>query len=190
MAHGTRGRWVRVAATGFGVLLCTGLIGCMNSDKPKDLKQTKAPTGLPGTPTLAPNGGAMTKTGQPPLNGVGANGQPNNILSPTGVNATPTRFASTGNNTLNTGGNIQPVNYTAGQQPFLGAPAQTGIQPPSGTQNTNWGGSHPGAFNTPAPPIEPVPPLPPPVVTPPSTSESFSPAGVPPQYAPMYPTRP
>ena len=47
MAQGTRGRWIRAATTGFGMVLCTGLVGCMNWDKPKDTKATKQATPRP-----------------------------------------------------------------------------------------------------------------------------------------------
>ncbi len=64
MAQGTRGRWVRVATTGFAVLLCTGLVGCLNTDKDKKKDLAKRPTpGLPGTPSIGPNGNAIGKTG-------------------------------------------------------------------------------------------------------------------------------
>jgi hypothetical protein len=63
MAHGTRGRWLRVAATGFGVMLCTGLVGCLHDDKPKDTK-VGANKQLPNTPQLPPGAGSLTKAGQ------------------------------------------------------------------------------------------------------------------------------
>ena len=88
MAHGTRGRWMRVATTGFGVVLCTGLAGCMNTDKPKETKATPKlpPPGLTGTPML-PGGagaGAVGRTGQPTgqFVGAGANLQPGGGFSP------------------------------------------------------------------------------------------------------------
>src|SRR5262245_38572111 len=118
MSHGTRGRLVRALAGGFGVLLCTGLVGCMGWDKPKDTKQTKAPH-QQGLPNIIPaNNGGIPKTGQPTanaFNGPGGNLATNNF-SPTGVNAN-TRFGSNGINTNNTG-TVQPANYnTFGTQP-------------------------------------------------------------------------
>jgi hypothetical protein len=163
MSQGTRGRLVRVAATGLGVLICTGLVGCMGMDKPKDTKQTKAPQqGLPGI--IPANNGGVPRTGQPQAN---ANTIPGanlaaNTYSPTGVNAN-NRFASNGNNTLNTPTaqtpNYGPFGNQPGQPAVIGAPAQTGVVPASGTQNPAWNTSG----NVPPPPslVEPVPPPPP-----------------------------
>src|SRR4051794_24176203 len=39
MAHGLRVRLRRAAWTGVGVFLCTGLVGCLNDDKPKPMSQ-------------------------------------------------------------------------------------------------------------------------------------------------------
>ncbi len=140
MAHGTRGRWLRVATTGFGMVLCTGLVGCMNTDKPKDKVAAKQPgPGLVGTPTL-PSGagagaGAISKIGQPagqyygttPGTGV----QPAGGFQP-GAGAGPTRFGSNGQNT-NTSGQSQPYNYATapGAPGIINAPTQPGYIPPS-----------------------------------------------------------
>ena len=53
MAHGTRGRWLRVAATGFGVMLCTGLVGCMGWDKSKVTNEGGVVNAVTGSTTAA-----------------------------------------------------------------------------------------------------------------------------------------
>ncbi|MBN9120685.1 MAG: hypothetical protein J0I06_16300, partial [Planctomycetes bacterium] len=136
MAQGTRGRWVRAAATGFGVVLCTGLVGCMNSDKPKDTKATRQPgPGLPGTPMLQPGAGAgaaANRTPQPglgqPYNGPGGNIQPTGGFGTTGTSGS-FRTGSTGVNPLTT--SVPQPNFSAppGAPGTIGAPAQPGMYP-------------------------------------------------------------
>jgi hypothetical protein len=164
MAQGKRGRWVRVAATGLGVLLCTGLVGCMNNDKPKGIQ--KAPVGLPGTATLpANNTGAMNgRTGaQNQFTGQGG-------ASPAaGLGAGQQRFGNTGTSNFN--GGVQPTNFNTfganpGQPGTVGTPAMNGIQPAGGfggplgaaPSNANRG----VAALSPAPPSLDSMPLPPP----------------------------
>src|SRR5262245_35552638 len=137
MAQGTRGRWLRVAASGFGVVLCSGLVGCWNMDKPKDSVGGGKPTpGLPGTPTLQPGMGnpAANKTGQPggQFTGTGANLQPSGGMQP-GAGLGQTR---TGTNGLNTNmiGAVQPIDSRQPPSNFggIGAPAQPGVTQPGG----------------------------------------------------------
>lgn len=138
MAQGTRGRWVRTIVAGLGVTFSTGLVGCMNWDKPKDTKSTTPPkAGLPGTPTL-PAGGNGGIAGQPKWQVPGA-----------GQYTGP-------------GGNIQPNNNFA-----TGAPARTGtngLTTTAGGTNQNYGNwpptGSPGTVGTPGVPgansIQPI----------------------------------
>lgn len=179
MAHGTRGRWLRVAATGFGVVLCTGLVGCMNTDKPKDKGTVRQPgPGLTGTPML-PSGagaGAVGRTGQPggQFTGPGANLQQAGGFQPApGGVAGQQRFGSTGQNT-NTSGQPPAYNYAAapGAAPINSAPTQPGyaqpIQPAAGTAPSQYlggGAAAPsGGFAAPPASVDALlPPLPPPL---------------------------
>jgi len=203
MAQGTRGRWLRVAATGFGVVICTGLIGCMNTDK-KDTKITgKQPTpGLPGLQQIPPGGSganAMTRTGAPgTFNSPGV--QPAGGFTP-GAGAAPVR---TGLNN-NTSGSSQQYNYGAapGAPGMISAPARTGIDPPSvspgGIQPIGGiggpvgmspaGGSSSTAFS-PAPPALDNTPLPPPPPHSPTAGASTSGAVMSPTLAPIDPGAP
>jgi hypothetical protein len=175
MAQGTRGRWIRAASAGFGVMLCTGLVGCMNWDKPKDTAKTKP--GLPGTPTLPQNNGAASgvsnnkafqqPAGQQPGFATGTTGGPFRM-------GTNTNTAGTGQNWNN--GPAQP-GYPGG----IGAPTLTGpsaspsVLPAGGPaggpvgaapyqnpghQNTGAGYS---ALSSPPPPQLDIVPPPPPV---------------------------
>ena len=85
MPQGPRRGWVRAAFTGLGVVLCTGLVGCMNGDKdkfpPKIGTNTKQPgpgcriSVIPGQPepaVLSSDGATGTNTFQP-TGGLGAN---------------------------------------------------------------------------------------------------------------------
>jgi hypothetical protein len=176
---------MRVAATGLGVLLCTGLVGCMNSDKPKDIK--KSPTGLPGTPTLPPgNAGAMnngvSRTGvngtNQPYAGPGANLQAGAYNSPAaGLGGGQQRYGTTGQNTLRNTGGVQPAgytNYAPGAPGAINSPAMPGVMPAGGPAPFAPLGAAPTTPNdrsvaalTPPPPslplndAGPVPPLPP-----------------------------
>ena len=205
MAQGSRGRWLRVAATGFGVLICTGLVGCLNGDKPKDTKSTgKQPTpGLPGTPRLdAPGVGAGTggtgamntpKGGQPTnqFTGAGAN------LQPGGGFAASNQFrpGTTGQNTL-TSNPQQPINYgaiPAGGPPTLGAPAQTGVQPaggPLGMTNPGPGAGGYSASSPPPPPLTDIVPPPPPLYGSPSGTPSGGSGAPPASLGPIEPPAP
>ena len=185
MAHGTRKRWLRVATTGFGVLLCTGLVGCLNDDKSKD---TKAATKqLPGTPRLDANGNVIGKTGQPTTfngpppggsvqPGMGAYPGAGNIQQPgyqtqpagQGLGAGPSR---SGLNTLNTTA-PQPTNGgpPSPSSGVLGTPSVQGYgQPVSSAggpgMNSPYLNSTPGGIATSPPPPDlatvPLPPPPP-----------------------------
>ncbi len=181
MAQGTRGRWMRVAATGFGVLLCTSLVGCMNSDKPKDLRKQ----GLPGTPSLsATNPGAAnarTRMGTQQYGGPGANLQQGSPTSPAaGLGAGATRYGTSGTNSYNSG--AQPTNFNTyganpGQPGVIGSPTIPGQVPagaggPIGAAPASTSHSVAGAYN-----VDPLPPAPPGdltygAVTPPSTNSA------------------
>lgn len=113
MAQGTRNRWVRVATTGLGVLVCTGLVGCLNTDKDKKDKIAKQPAptpGLYGTPSL-PNGANAKAL---PPNPYGTTG-----LQQTGGFAQPAD--RTGTNTLKT--SVPPQNFGG---PSYNAPSTIG----------------------------------------------------------------
>jgi hypothetical protein len=124
MPQGPRRGWVRAAFTGLGVVLCTGLVGCMNSDKdkfpPRIGTNTKQPGPMPNAPRIP---------GQPGSGGVGLGpaGQPGtNTFQPTG---------GFGANTGRMGGvpNTGPTNPAGG---FGGSGAPAGVVPSMG----------PGAF--------------------------------------------
>jgi hypothetical protein len=194
MAQGPRNRWMRVATTGLGVVLCTGLVGCMGWDKSKDTKGTsKVTPGLPGLQTLPPGGNnpAATKTGQPGFTGSGSNLQPaaGFGMQPTGTGVG--RFGTDGINTNK--GTVQPIDY---RQP-VGAPGsisaplapgggQSQFGPVGAAQpNTNWNPGTPAggaAFASPPPPslLDPLPPPPPGSVTSPGTLEPPPPTVLPP----------
>ncbi len=166
MAQGTRGRWVRVATTGLGVLLCTTLIGCMNTDKnKKDKLATKQVTpGLPNTPMLGANGQPIAKNGAP-NNQFGIGG----VIQQTG--GVQPRVGSNGLNT-NTGGTAQPNYQYYPNQPgapaTISPPGQQGFLP---SVQPNWNGSNtspvtpgnPLASAAPTFPahLDPLPPPPP-----------------------------
>jgi hypothetical protein len=187
MAQGTRGRWLRVAATGFGVVLCTGLVGCMNSDKPKDTKVgTKQPTqGLPGTPTLpgGANGAAMNKTpgGTGAYGGtaIGAGstfgGSGSNVMQAGGVTAPPGAGlgatgprGTTGQNTSSGGtsnfGNNNYQQYPPGAPGVIGTPTLPGtgpVQPAGGVgmgPSSDRGAPSSAAYAPPEPVLPPPPP--------------------------------
>ena len=186
MAQGSRGRWLRVASTGFGVVLCTGLVGCMNGDAPKNTKATPKlpPPGLTGTPML-PSGagaGAVGRTGQPSgqFAGAGANLQPAGGFQPAGGSFAGQRYPTNGLNGNTTG---QPPAYNNAAAPgapgFTNAPTQPGYVPPSAQPILPAGGSGSpsqylgGAPYSPPPPSLQDTPLPPgpPVYGPPGGAE-------------------
>ena len=175
MAHGTRGRWLRVASTGFGMVLCTGLVGCMNDDKPKDTKATKLPgQGLPGTPMLPNGAGAVSKTGQP---AGGYYGTPGGGIQQTGgfQPGNGQRINSNGLNTNNYG--QPPANNFGAMAPgtpgVISAPAQPyspapSVQPAGGSPSGYLGSgtAAPGGTSFSPPSLVdvnlPAAPLPPP----------------------------
>jgi hypothetical protein len=123
MAHGSRGRWLRAAATGLGVVVCTTLIGCQNTDKWKDNKTApRQQTGLPGTPTLQPGTGATTRTNTQPNQwvGPGSNLQPGSNVMPAGGGA-----PGTGNQFIRNTGGVN--NLTSQPQQLPNLPAQPGV---------------------------------------------------------------
>ncbi|MDY3559657.1 hypothetical protein R5W23_000668 [Gemmata sp. JC673] len=212
MAQGTR-RWVRLAATGLGMLVCTGLVGCMGTSKDKEknkigAKQPAPTPGLPGAPTIPP--GAMSRA-------PGANPYSTTGIQQTGGVAQQ-RVGTTGQNTLTTPGVPQPnfggpSNYGT-PATTISPPGQPGImmpsvQPaPSGFSPTssssplgaappgNWPGAStgtaPGAAppasrvssTPPAPQLNSLDPLPPP---PPGSSTERASGGA---YTPVTPVAP
>jgi hypothetical protein len=188
MAHGTRGRWLRVATTGLGVVLCTGLVGCLNSDKSKDTKIGAKQQGLPKTPYLGgPNPGAMAKGGQPtnpyagayqpgsgfqPASGgypqaggpnvLPASYQPNYPPAASGLGQGQAPYRSGGNTNTNS---MAPINFggpsnAPGGGSSMGAPALPGAYPSS---MTSAGGTSPTPYSmsasTAAPNVPPAPAL-------------------------------
>ena len=201
MAHGTRGRWVRATAAGFGVMLCTGLVGCKDIDKPKDKVTVRQPS--PGLPNLQPIG----RTGQQPVNqqypygtpGIQQTGGTGQMRPGTGMGG---GMQPTGTN-FNTGG-AQQYNYPAqpGNPGSLGTPAQPGLVPsvgpvgalspaggPTGMPGPDYSHPAPNAFasNPPAPPLTDLGPLPP---RPPSPSDGYATAGYGAQIPPPQPIVP
>jgi hypothetical protein len=207
MAQGTRWRWLRAATAGFGVMFCTGLVGCMNNDKPKDTKIAKQPgqPGLPGTVTLPPGGGAAAKTGQPGAGQFGTNqygtpgyGQPGGNVQQTGGFGTgqpvgQQRYGTTGANTNNYN-SVPPQNFGPAQPGFggtIGAPSVPGqFNPTPSVQPAGAGlGAAPhqpaGATAFAPPPLDfPVPPVPP------YGGAEFAANGVPPPVAAPAPLAP
>lgn len=176
MAQGTRGRWIRAATTGLGVMVCTGLIGCMNSDKPKDTKLAKQPAaGLPGTPTLPP-GGAASRPGQfggSQFTGSGANIQPTGGFGTVGAGA-PGRVGTNGLNTntstVGQSQNWNQQNWPAqpGNPGTIGTPAQPGafpsVQPAGGVGAAPYA-PYPNAGGVASAGYTPAPSPPAPVLT-------------------------
>jgi hypothetical protein len=185
MAHGTRNRVWRVAVAGVGALLCGGLVGCMNTDKPKDKVTTKPGVGLPGTPTLTPGGSA--KAGTPTGSGL-----PAGNFTGAGAGLQQPRVGTTGQNT-NTGTGGTGIQQTGGfgTQPGLGA----GVSPPSPPASLQPGGppapSMPWPTNYPPTGTVPTNPvLPPTDITPPPPQGAPGASVLPPQPVPGAPTSP
>jgi|GEM_PF-3365949 len=186
MAQGTRGRWMRLAATGFGVLLCTSLVGCWNTDKPKDTKATTKQY-LPGTTRLDSAGNPInTNSSQNPayrstgLNSQSSSGLNSNPAAGLG-NGQPQRIYTDGRNTNNSSV-VQPANYQdapgfGGMPPgpagAINSPAMPGIvQPPAPTGRygsaSQYQNNSAGAGSVPPPPTLstiPSPPPPPPITS-------------------------
>jgi len=198
MAQGTRGRLLTVAAAGFGIVLCTGLAGCQNTDKAKDTKYaTKQPApGLPGTPRLDGTGTA-NRTQQYNY------GTPGSTIQQTGGTQVPgaglgagtppysqTQFGSNGNNPLNTTAPSQNYGPSGlGASNPITAPTRPGMgysQPPSGPVGlgANPGGSLNSVSSAPPQPQLFDMPLPPPApnsgVSGASVAVPIAPPGIPP----------
>jgi hypothetical protein len=120
MAQGTRVRIGRATTFGLGVVLCSGLVGCLGTDSGSKKSQTQLPT----------------KTGTVGPNGVNWNNQPN---SPLGANTT----TRPGTGATPPAGGVQPAGgSTFGSQPqpgmggSIGTPTRQGnpaaFPPPSG----------------------------------------------------------
>ncbi|AWM40465.1 hypothetical protein C1280_28095 [Gemmata obscuriglobus] len=208
---------MRLAATGLGMLVCTGLVGCMNTGKDKEknkigAKQPAPTPGLPGTPTISTGAARMP----------GANPYSTTGIQQTGGVAQQQRVGTTGQNTLNTPGVPQP-NF-GGPSSYgtpnttIGAPGQTGVMPsvqppPSGLSPASSGsplgaappGNWPGAgtgtaagaapsagrvslSTPPAPQLNSLEPLPPP--PPGSSTERASGGAYTPLAAPVPPAPP
>lgn len=177
MAQGTRGRWIRLTTTGLGVLLCTGLVGCWNTDKPKDTKTTPK-QGLPGTTRLDAAGNPINTN--PALRGTGSSLPPTGGLTSNPAaglgSGQPQRYITDGRNT-NTGNGVLPANYQdapgfggmpSGPAGGINAPVTPGIvQPPAPTGRSGSASQYPnnsaGGYATPQPPPPPLTdvPLPP-----------------------------
>jgi hypothetical protein len=215
MAQGSRKRWLgRTAASGCGVLICTALIGCHNTDQSKDSKTaTKQTTGLPGTTTLPP-GGTPAKTAQnnsygntggysnQPSSGLpGANlvttpGVSQSGITPAGgVAAQPAaQYNRTGNGT---NGLTSPPQQMQNFQQQPGAPTSIGAPAMQGFQQSGFPNVGPGAGGTGmngtlpkdlyAGGITPPPPPSPTLPLPPIPDSSLTGAGVP---SPVVPTAP
>src|SRR5262249_30473902 len=129
----TCGRIRRAAFLGFGLLLGSGLAGCMDDKKLPSANKNPG-TGLPGTPTI--NGGTASRTGGPggvnvnsPGGGMTAGGlQQAGATTPGGgyPGANPNNYGTVG--TPARPGYGQPTGY--GQQP-QGYGQQYGQQPSS-----------------------------------------------------------
>lgn len=176
MAQGTRGRFVRTAAIGLGMVIGTGLVGCTGWDKPKETKATKAPgQGLPGTPTLPPSGGTAGAKWQPgtgsQFTGPGSMQQPNFATAGTAGGFQPGR---TGINTnTGTAGGSQNWGQQNWNQPQPGhpgtvnSPVVPGVVPPvtpaggvGAAPHLNNGGIAQAGYTPPAPNLDSIP-LPP-----------------------------
>jgi hypothetical protein len=168
MPQGPRRGWVRAVFTGLGVVLCTGLVGCMNSDKdrviPSKIGNTKpAPPGLPGLNRIPgpPGSGGVGVNGQPtnggfqPTGGFGSvtGRQPNSNIgvSGAGLGAGPGIVPS-----MNPG--FQPTSgsgFSSMPQPNLGGASATGGYPTGGSAYPN---NPPAVGNLDLGPIPPGPP--------------------------------
>jgi hypothetical protein len=177
MAHGLRSRWLRAMAVGLGVVICTTLIGCQNTNSSTAPKQQSTPTtGLPGTPML-PNNSQTTKSTQPngQFTGTGSNLQPQSgaygqQTGMTGTNGQPTNTSGQYNNSgqnypygqtgpgLQQTGGMSPAPSTLYQS---GTPGMNNLK--STPQTPNFSATSPGSV-TPigSPALQGVqPPLPP-----------------------------
>jgi hypothetical protein len=178
MTQGPRRGWVRAAFTGLGVVLCAGLVGCMNGDKEKGFpprigansKQTPmiTNTSTPRIPGQPGSGGVgLGPTGQP--------GQPNaNTFQPTSFGSNTGRMGGTPNSGLsntgvNTGGGGAPAGVVPSASPGSFGPASSNsfgtgsVQPISAHTGGNIGSNFP--TNPPAvtltnPGLDPIPPSP------------------------------
>ncbi|AMV25082.1 hypothetical protein VT84_11850 [Gemmata sp. SH-PL17] len=203
MAQGTRGRWLRVAAAGLGMVLCTGLVGCMNTDKDKkDKLPTKQPSpGLTGTPLIPPGSQSISKTGGSPGFG-SAYGNGSGIQQTGG--AIPSRVGSSGVNTLSsppqTGlpSNFSNPSAQPGSPGTIGAPAQPSfmpsVEPPAGgvgsanpNSNSNSVQQKHAALSTNTPSLVDVPLPPPPPDAPTAAANTPSVAQLPNSLQPIAP---
>ena len=176
MSQGPRRGWLRTLLTGLGVVLCTGLVGCMNSDKDKNQQRfgtntRQTTTGLPGTrplPGQAGSGGVGLQN--PSFNGgttssIGTGGQPNRAFGTQGMgNTVPAQGLGLGSNAV-----VPSVGPGGGQYvPVSGSNFGSGMpqSPQSPAGNMSSGSAYPrgtGYLNDPAAPALTNPGLAPPV---------------------------
>ena len=181
MLHGHRGGWIR--ARGAWALLCVGVVGCMDLDKPKDTKilgNTKQPgAGLPGTPRLpgaAGTGVGAAGTGQPgAFPAVGSGGA--SMGGSGGVGRAPTGGYPTGGSTnfgTGSGNNnyVPAVGPNTNYQPVGSGP----VSPASGMGAGERYGVQPLAVD--------------PGLTPPAAPGASGGVVVPPGSSPVAPTYP
>lgn len=153
MAHGLRRR---VVAIGAGVVLCTGLVGCMNDDKkpispPPTAKRSGQMMPGPGsTNPVSQTGGSGAQFGGAPRNGFTPAADPNNSALNNLNNAGP--------NSNNFGGISGPaapgVRGAGGAIPGAGNSYAPSVTPPGGTSNYMPPPAAPGNGGMPSPNME------------------------------------
>lgn len=150
MSQGPRGGWVRGLLAGLGGLLCVGLVGCTEIDKPKlgtNAKQPKA--GLPGTPLLPGQPATGTAGTRQPVTGTGMGFQPQ---TGTPAGRTTGTGMPAGSSTFGTGAGgssiVPPV--TPPNNTFQPAGAAAPMSPAQGMGSGNPGGLPAGYATQPA----------------------------------------
>jgi hypothetical protein len=142
MPQGSRGRWVRAAFTGLGIVLMSGTMGCMNDkDKllPPKFGANKQPgTGLPNTrmlPGTPGSGLGSTAGGQPSYNNYGG-------MQPTGGFAGSSGAGKPyGGTGYTTGAGGSSGFGAGGVVPSMGSGAMPGGSAEFGGSPTGYGGS-------------------------------------------------
>lgn len=141
MSQGLRGRLRKAACYGFGLLVCSGTLGCMG-DKKLPMANKNPSTGLPGTPMVNGSGNA-SRPGQP-----GQANQP-----PFFVNGQPVNGASNVNLTQR-GGAVPPggANYGGANPNNFGtvnSPTVPGYSAQPASYNQPGGYGQPASYNQP-----------------------------------------
>lgn len=166
MAHGSRGQARRMFLAGLGFVLCTSLVGCMETERKPVGMQRQPGVGLPGTPMVN-----NTRPGQPGFQPVGGQpsafgAQPNTGFQPAGA------FGAQPNTGFQpAGGMVQPGGVMpAGGQPYgrtgtygvqtvpgaAPAPVGSSVVPPVGPYPSS--GSYPGPTGALTPSSAPLSP--------------------------------